>query len=447
MTSNASAGNLPRSRRGWHRRVWSLAWPIILSNMSVPLVGAVDTAVMGHLPDPAYIGAVAIGAVIFSFLYWGFGFLRMGTTGFVAQAHGAKDAVEVRASLGRSLLLAAALGGAVLALHVPIGALALRLLEGTPQVEALAAIYYGIRVWSAPAALANYTLLGFFIGVQNTRTALVLQLALNGTNVLLDLLFVVVLGWGVKGVAFASLIAEYGAAALGLAAASAHLRRLGGHWQRNRLLDGARLRALVHVNLNIFVRTLCLIFAFAWFTNTGARLGEVVLAANAVLMQLQMFLSYGLDGFAHAAEALAGGAYGAGDRTAFRSAVRVSTLWAFLVATLYAALFAGAGPLIVQAMTSIDAVRGTALEYLPWLVASPLLSVWSFQLDGVFIGATHPVEMRNGMLLSLTAYLVATHLLLPLWGNHGLWLALMVFMVARALTLALWFPRIERAMA
>lgn len=437
----------PHSRRDWHRRVWALSWPIMLSNLSVPLVGAVDTAVMGHLPDPAYIGAVALGAVIFSFLYWGFGFLRMGTTGFVAQACGAGDALEVRSSLGRGLLLAAVLGGGIVALHVPLGTLAFRLLDGSEQVETLAAAYYAVRVWSAPAVLANYALLGFFIGIQNTRLALAIQLALNGANVLLDLVFVIGLGWGVRGVALASLASEYGAVLLGLAVAGAQLRRIGGEWQRSRLLDGARLRALLHVNANIFLRTLCLIFAFAWFTNTGARLGEVVLAANAILMQLQLFLSYGLDGFAHAAEALAGGAVGARNRTAFRAAVRVSTLWALAVAGAYTLLYAAAGPLIIDAMTSLETVRGAAREYLPWLLVSPLLSVWSFQLDGIFIGATRPVEMRNGMLLALAAYLAAAALLVPLWGNHGLWLSLMVFMGARAVTLGLWLPRIERCMA
>ncbi|NIR29871.1 MAG: MATE family efflux transporter [Gammaproteobacteria bacterium] len=415
--------------------------------MSVPLVGSVDTAVMGHLPDPAYIGAVALGAVVFSFLYWGFGFLRMGTTGFAAQAYGAGDALEVRSSLGRGLLLAGCLGSAVVALHVPIGALAWRLFGATEQVETLAAAYYAIRVWSAPAALANYALLGFFIGIQNTRVALALQLALNGVNVALDLLFVVGFGWGVRGVALASLVSEYAAVAMGLAAAGIQLRRIGGEWQWIRLLESDRLRALLHVNFNILVRTLCLIFAFAWFTNTGARLGEVVLAANAVLMQLQMFLSYGLDGFAHAAEALAGGAYGARNRDAFRSAVRASTLWAFAVAAIYALVYAAAGPFIIDVMTSLEAVRTEARAYLPWLVVSPLLCVWSFQLDGVFIGATRPVEMRNGMILSLAAYLAATYLLVPPWGNHGLWLSLMVFMVARAVTLGLWFPRIERGIA
>jgi len=415
--------------------------------MSVPLVGAVDTAVVGHLPDPAYIGAVALGAVIFSFLYWGFGFLRMGTTGFVAQAAGAGDGVELRACLGRALLLGAAIGAALVALHAPIGELALRLLDGSAQVEALAAGYYAVRIWSAPAALANYALLGFFIGVQRTRTALALQLALNGTNVALDFLFVAGFGWGVQGVAAASLIAEYAAAAAGLAAAARYLAHIGGRWERRRLFDQSRLRALVHVNANIFVRTLCLIFAFAWFTNTGARLGEVALAANAVLLQLQMLMSYGLDGFAHAAEALAGRAFGARERAALRGAMKASTLCALGVAALYSLAYALAGPLIIELLTGIEPVRAQALAHLPWLVASPLISVWSFQLDGVFIGTTRSVEMRNGMLLALAVYLLATHLLVAALGNHGLWLSLMLFMAARAATLALWYPRIERALA
>jgi MATE family multidrug resistance protein len=408
--------------------VWKLAGPIILSNMSVPLVGAVDTAVVGHLPDPIFIGAVALGAIIFNFLFWGFGFLRMGTTGFVAQAYGADDPTEVRSTLARALLLAAGFSLAVIALRGPIGLLAFWALEGSAPLESLADSYYVIRVWSAPAALANYAVLGCLIGIQNTRAALALQLVLNATNVLLDLIFVLALGWGVEGVAIASLLSEYLALAFGLVIVGRYLKRIGGEWNRSHILYMPRLKALLHVNFNIFVRTLCLIFAFFYFTAQGTKLGEITLAANAVLMHLQYFLAYGLDGFAHAVEALAGGAYGARNRSAFRAAVRVTTLWALVVA--------GVG---------IESVRLEAVRYLPWVLLSPIVSVWSYQLDGIFIGTTRPVEMRNGMLLSLLVYLIATWQLIPLWGNHGLWLSLMIFMVMRALTLGLWFARIERS--
>lgn len=437
---------LPPFDPAWHRRVWLLAGPIILSNISVPLVGAVDTAVVGHLPDPIYIGAVALGAIIFNLLFWGFSFLRMGTTGFVAQAYGAADATEVRSTLARALLLAVVLGAVVIALQVPIGLLAFWVLSGSTELESLADSYYAIRVWSAPATLANYAILGCLIGIQRTRAALALQLVLNITNVILDFLFVLGFSWGVQGVARASVVSEYIAVFFGLWVVHRNLRGIGGEWKLEHILYAPRLKALLHVNFNIFVRTLCVIFAFFYFTAQGTRLGEVILAANAVLMHLQHFLAYGLDGFAHAAEGLVGSAYGARNRIAFRSAIKVTTLWALIVAGVYTLLYATLGTYLIGIITGIEVVRSAAANYLPWMLASPILSVWSFQLDGIFIGTTRPIEMRNGMILSLVVYLLATSLLIPLWGNHGLWMALMIFMVARAITLGLWYPRIERSM-
>lgn len=437
---------LPLSFRDWHRRVWRLAGPIILSNLSVPLVGAVDTAVVGHLSDPVYIGAVALGSILFNFLFWGFGFLRMGTTGFIAQALGAGDSVEVRTTLFRALLLAGGLGLAVIVLQYPIARTAFWALQGSQQLENLAHEYYLVRVWSAPATLINYAILGCLIGIQNTRAALVLQLALNLTNIALDFLFVAGFGWGVTGVALASVLSDYGAAGLGLYLLSQALQPRADEQRLYPILQLARIKALLHVNANIFIRTLCLIFTFFYFTAQGTQLGELTLAANAILMHLQHFLAYGLDGFAHAAEALVGGAYGARSRTAFRAAVKTSSLWALLVAGLYTLVYALLGVSIIGMITGIEAVRTTAAAYLPWLVLSPIVSVWSYQLDGIFIGTTRPVEMRNGMLLSLLVYLAATWLLVPYWGNHGLWLSLMIFMVMRALTLGAWYPRIERAL-
>jgi MATE family multidrug resistance protein len=422
--------------------VWALAWPIMLSNVSVPLVGAVDTAVVGHLPDPAYIGAVALGAIIFSFLYWGFGFLRMGTTGLVAQDVGSGDRNALRATLARALIIAAGLGVAIVAFSGVIGRVAFWALEGSPEVEGIATQYYAIRVFSAPAALINYAILGFVIGLQNTRAALALQLVLNGTNVFLDILFVMVFGWGVQGVAAATVIGEYAAMLVGLVLVYRILGELGGRWHRYSLWDRSRMRSLLRVNLNIFLRTVCLILAFFYFTSTGAKLGDVILAANAVLMHFQLFMAYSLDGFAHATEALAGSAYGARNKQAFRSAVRASTVFAAIAAGIYCLGYAVLGSFIIELITGIEEVRQTALDYLPWLIVTPLLSVWSFQLDGIFIGTTRTVEMRNAMMISLGIYLAAVWVLLPIWGNHGLWAALMVFMVARAVTLGLLYPRI-----
>ncbi len=427
-----------------HRAVWALAGPMIISNISVPLVGAVDTAVVGHLPGPRHIGAVALGALIFTFLYWSFGFLRMGTTGFIARAVGAGDERAVGNTLLRVLLLAILFGLLLSALGRPLIAAALFLLDGSAQVESLAAEYARIRVWSAPATLCVYAFTGFFIGMHNTRRALGLVLTLNLTNVALDLLFVPVLGLGVAGVAWATLIAEYTAALTGFVLLRGEIRNaLRAHRRRRRdVLDTGALTELMRANGNIFVRTLCLMFAFVWFTAQSARLGEVVLAANAILLHLQSAMAYALDGFAHAAEALAGSAYGGRKPQEFRRAVRLTTAWAGAAAVLASAVYWAFGTHIVGLFTDIESVLAASRQYLPWMVAMPLLSVWSFQLDGIFIGIGHTREMRNAMLTSTAAYLALVSLLLPWLGNHGLFLGLSCFMLIRAVTLWRYYPGI-----
>ena len=429
----------------WHRRVWRLAGPIILANLTTPLLGAVDTAVVGHLPDPSFIGGVAVGSVIFSFLFWGFGFLRMGTTGFTAQAQGAGDAAELRACLLRPLVLALAFGGLVIALQSPVRLAALWAMEASAEVEGHTAVYFDIRVWSAPAVLVNYVVLGWLLGVQRARAALALQILMNGVNIGLDLIFVVGFGWEVAGVAWATVIAEATAALAGLALILKSLGRLPDAADWMRLRDRARLTALLRVNLDIFLRTLCLLAAFGLFTAEGASFGDVVLAGNAILLQFQAFVSHGLDGFAHAAEILAGSAQGAGNRRAFRRAVVVCSLWGLGGALLAALVLLAGGPLLIAAFTSLPEVRLSAETYLWWMVVSPLVSVWSFLLDGIFIGATRTAAMRNAMVLSLAVFLAANWLLLPAFGNHGLWLSLTLFMAARAVTLALYYPALERA--
>lgn len=429
----------------WNRRVWRLAAPMIAANVTVPLLGAVDTAVVGHLPDAYYLGAVAIGAMIFSFLYWGFGFLRMATTGLTAQAHGGDDADEMRATLARSLIIAGALALAILALQAPIIGLAMGFFETSAEVESHARAYFAIRVWGAPAALANFTLLGWFLGMQNARATLLLQVVINAVNIVLDLWFVVGLGLAVEGVALATVIAEYAGLALGLVLVVRTLRRMGGRWRLERIVERRSLRHLFGVNRDIFLRTLCLIAVFAYLTAQGAKMGDVVLAANAVMMNLLMFMSFPLDGFAHAAEALVGRAVGARDRVALAGTVRAATLWALVMAVAFAAVYLAAGTLVIDVLTNVEAVRAAAREVLPWLIAAPLISVWSYLLDGIFIGATRSAEMRNAMFVSLAVYLAATWTLEPLLGNHGLWLAFLIFMVARALTLGAYYRRIPLA--
>lgn len=431
------------ARLNWHARVWSLAWPIMLANLSVPMLGAVDTAVVGHLDHAYNIGAVALGATIFNFLFWGFGFLRMATGGFTAQAFGAGDFDELRAVLGRALMLAAVFGGLLIVVQGPAMALAFYLIEASAEVEALTQSYFVIRIWSAPATLANYAILGWFIGCQNTRVVLVLQLFMNGLNIVLDLLFVPVFGWGVPGVAWATLIAEAAAAGLGLFLVLGVLRRTGGRFQRAHLFDRGRLARMLAVNRDIFIRTLCLIFAFSYFTARGAAIGDLVLAANAVLMTFLQFQAFGLDGFAHATEALVGKAVGARDSGALSRAVRASTLWAGIVAVGLGAVVWLFGGSLAALITDQADVLETVARYRLWLAAAPVVAVWAYQLDGIFIGATRGREMRDGALISVAVYLAAMWALPAMFGNHGLWLALMVWMLARALTLAVYYPRVR----
>lgn len=427
-----------------HRAVLAIALPVILSNVSTPLIGVVDTAVVGRLPDPAYIGAVAVGSLIFTFVFWAFGFLRMGTTGLTAQALGADDRDELVSSLWRALLIAGAVGTALIALQWPIREIAFGLIQGSPNVESLARGYFDIRIWAAPATLANYALLGWFIGLGRTDIGLVLQLVLNVTNMALDALFVLVLGWDVRGVALGTVIAEIVAAGTGVVLAIRRARALHGHWRHTNLLMPERLKRTIAVNRDIMIRSLALIFVFVWFVAQGARQGDVTLAANAILMQFIAVSAYFLDGLAFAAESLVGRAMGAAHRAGLLSAARITTMWAVGFALVAACSIAISGPMLIDLLTIDEATRTAARSYLPWVAAAPILGVWAFQLDGIFIGATRTIDMRNAMLVSLGIFLAGWWLLTP-WANHGLWASLHVHYLARIGTLAYFVPRLVRS--
>lgn len=426
-----------------HSRVWRLAGPMILSNLSVPLLGLVDTAVMGHLSDAYYLGAVAVGALIFSFVFWGFGFLRMGTTGLTAQAHGREDYDELRAVLARAVVLALGLAALVLVLQGPIVWLAFTLIDASAEVERYGAEYFSIRIWSAPAVLINYAMIGWFLGMQRAQGPLVLLLVINVTNILLDLWFVPGLGMTADGVALASVIAEYLGVVVGLYLVHRYLKPYPGSWRGIQLWHWPRLREMLVLNQNIFIRTLCLIFSFGFFTAQGAKHGDVVLAANALLMNFQTFMAYGLDGFAHAAEALVGRAVGQKRRDEWRSAVYTTGVWSLWVAAAFCLIYWLAGEQIIAMLTNIEEVRLLAQEYLIWLILAPLISVWSYWFDGIFIGATRSREMRNTMLVSTLVFFLPAWYLLQPWGNHGLWAALMVFMAARGITMYLSYRRFQ----
>nr|WP_221187797.1 MATE family efflux transporter [Halomonas stenophila] len=420
-----------------------MAWPIILSNISVPLLGLVDTAVVGHLPDSRYLAAVTLGATLFGFLYWGFGFLRMGTTGLTSQAVGREDDEAIRHLLGQSLLLAGAIGGLLVLAGGPLVEFGLWLLDGSDQATALAADYARIRLLSAPAVLANYAILGWFLGQQNSRVTLWLLVLTNGVNILLDLVFVVGLGMTSDGVAWATVIADYSALAFGLWLVSRQLRNLEGCFRRARLYRPAAYRELFQVNANLFVRTLGLLFAMAFFTSRGAAQGDTVLAANAVLLQFIMLTSYGLDGFAHAAEALTGRSVGRRHWDEFAATVRSAARFSLATAGGAALAFALGGEWLIALLTGLPDVRDTAGHYLPWMVAMPLIAVWSYLLDGVFIGATAIREMRNSIFVGLAIYLPAWWLTRGL-GNHGLWLAFLVFTAVRSTVLVAYYRHYRR---
>jgi MATE family multidrug resistance protein len=420
-----------------YREAWRLAWPLILSNLSIPLLGVVDTAVVGHLPSPHYLGAVAIGAVTLNVVYFVFGFLRMGTTGLTAQAFGRGDQAECFGWLARGILLAVLIAAVLGLLAGPLIAAAIRLFEPGARVEGELETYLAIRLLGAPAALVTLVLLGWLLGLQNARGPMLLLISTNGLNMALDLLFVLGFGWAVAGVAWATVAAEYGGLALGLWL----VRRSLAAWSWQAIWRPEAFRRLLVVNRDMFLRSLCLEAAFVTFSALGARQGEVVLAANAVLLNLHLLATYGIDGFAHAAEAMVGRRVGAGDALGLRAAFRANMALALGLSLVLALAFVAFGPAGIRGMTGIEEVRATALAYLPYLIASPLISVWAFLFDGVFIGATRTAEMRNGMAASLLAFWLAAWLLMPLWGNHGLWLAFLLLMSARGLWLGVIYAR------
>ena len=427
-----------------HRNVWRLAGPLILSNISVALLGIVDTAVVGHLQHAYYLGAVAVGSVVFDFLYWGMGFLRMGTTGAVAQIHGRNDNDEARTALLHAAVLALVIAVVILACQRPIISAGLYLVGASAEVTQYAEIYIRWTIWGAPAVLLTMSLLGWLLGMHNAKATLHVAVLTNLVNVVLDLFLVYGLQMDVRGVALASVISQYSGLLLALWFVHKELRQRAGCWQAAQLLAMARLREFLALNRNIFIRTVCLIFAFAFFTRQGARQGDLILAANAVLLNFQALMALGLDGFANAAEALVGRAIGAGDRRSFIGSVKAATWWSVIVALAFSLVYALGGKFLIDAMTSIREVQMAGYQYLAWMVVSPLISVWCFLLDGVFIGATRSREMRDMMLVSTFIVFLPAWYFLQFLGNHGLWLAFMLFFAARGISLALASLKIEK---
>jgi len=424
-----------------HRRVLRIAAPIVLSNATVPLLGAVDVGVVGQMGQAAPIGAVALGAVLLGVIYWGFGFLRMGTSGLAAQAQGAGDMAERGAILLRALMIAAAAGLVLVVLQGVMLRGAFALSPASAQVEGLARQYLGIRIWGAPATIALFAVTGWLIALERTRAVLVIQVVMNGLNVGHDLWFVLHLGWGVPGVATATLIAEWSGLALGLwLCRDAFGPVLRAAWAR--VGDRAALWLMFTVNRDILIRSMALQLCYVTFVFLGARFGDVTLAANQVLMLFLELTAYALDGFAFAAEALVGQAIGARLPAQTRRAAGLTSQWGVGGAVLMGLTFWLAGPAIIDLMTTAPDVRAESRTYLLWVAAAPVIGISAWMLDGIFIGATLTQAMRRAALQSVAVYAVAVMVLVPGLGNHGLWAALMVLNVTRAITLGLRFSQV-----
>ncbi|KQI70838.1 multidrug transporter [Loktanella sp. 5RATIMAR09] len=425
-----------------HKRVLAIALPIVLSNATVPILGVVDTGVVGQLGEAAPIGAVGIGAIILSAVYWIFGFLRMGTTGLTSQASGAGDGAEVDALLSRALLIGLSAGVVMIIAQVAIFNAAFWLSPASAEVEALARDYMVIRIWSAPATIALYGITGWLIAQERTRAVLVIQVGMNGANIALSILLGLKLGWGVEGVAWATFMAEWGGLAVGLWFCRGVFGRAA--WlSAERVFDLVRLRHMAMVNSDILIRSVLLQAIFVSFLFFGSDFGDVQLAANQILMQFLQVTAYALDGFAFSAEALVGQALGARARAALRRSAILSSLWGGIVCALLAVSFALFGGRVIDVMTTAPEVREVARIYLPYMVLAPLVGVAAWMLDGIFIGATRTKDMRNMMIVSAVIYFATVLPLMALLQNHGLWIALLLNFVVRGATLGWKYPALE----
>ena len=428
-----------------HRSVLAIAAPMTLAFLSTPLVGLADTWTIGQMGDAALIGAVAVGGIIFDILFTTMNFLRSGTTGLVAQAFGAGRAREEAAILARALLLGLVIGLVAILLQTPLLQASLWFIGGTARVQEAVIVYFSIRVLAAPLTLANYALLGYFLGRGEAMTGLALQTVLNLTNIGFNILFVLVLDWGVAGVAIGSVIGEAAALALGALIVWLRLRRSSATGSlmptRAEVLDRAGLMRMMSLNRDIMIRSFALLFAFATFTRLSAQQGETTLAANAILEKYFLLAGYFLDGLATAAEQLVGRAVGAMRRAPFVRAVKLSAFWSALLAGLATLFFLAIGGPLIDAMTPNQAVRDLGREFLIFAALTPIIGAGAFLMDGVFIGATWSRDMRNMMLISLGIFLLAAYSLTPWLGNTGLWMSFLLFLGLRGVTLGAILPR------
>ncbi len=428
-----------------HKYILKLAVPNIISNITIPLIGLVDLALMGHLGSEVHIGAITLGTMIFNFIYWGFGFLRMSTGGFVAQSVGAKDESECLHILLRAFLLSSVISLFIIALQLPIEWISFQLINGSAEVEQLATSYFRIRIWAAPATLGLYVLNGWFLGMQRSSLVMISSILANVFNLAFSFFFVYVLKMNSEGVALGTVVAQY----VGLIVSLLLLRYNYGHlfslFNRQLILKTDFLKRFFRVNSDIFVRTFCIIIVFTLFTSKSAGINDHILAVNAILMQFLMFFSFFIDGFAFAGEALSGKYMGMNSKNKLIKLSQHLFTWALVLGVCFSSLYFFAGEFIITLLTDKTDILNTARSYMPWVIVIPIISFASFVWDGIFIGLTASKEMRNSMLAAtLLLFLPVFFLLQPYWGNHAIWLAMLFFMFGRALFQTLLFPKVLR---
>lgn len=419
-----------------NKAILRLAIPNIITNITIPLLGMVDLGLMGHMGSARYVGAIALGGMIFNFLFWGFGFLRMGTSGFTAQAYGRRDIGETAHVLARALFTALAGGVMLVLLQWPIAKAAFAIINSSDELENLAHQYFNIRIYAAPATLCIYVFTGWFIGMQNARLPMILAISINVLNIAFSLLFIRVFNLRSEGIAWANVVSQYTGLVLGLFFVSLYIPKLRKYFKFQQVFDRKAFVNFLSVNKDIFIRTLCLIFTLSFFTTQSANTSDMVLAVNTLLFQFFYFFSYFADGFAYAAEALTGRYVGAGNRTMLISVVKRLLVWGVAIALVFTIIYLSAGQFILGLLTNNEETLACAKPYLFWVVLVPLITFAAFIWDGIYVGATASKAMRNSMVIITTIiFLPAYYLLNPLLGNNGLWLAMMLFMGARGMFL------------
>lgn len=416
-----------------NKRILGLAVPSIISNITVPLLGLVDVSIVGHLGSATYIGAIAVGGMLFSMIYWIFGFLRMGTSGLTAQAYGRRDLAEVILSFVRSVGIAFGLGLLLILLQYPILKVAFMLIDATPAIKELASLYFRICIWGAPAVLGLYSFAGWFVGMQNSRFPMYIAITQNVVNIAASLFFVFVWNRGVAGVAMGTLVAQYAGLLMASLLWYGYYRRLWPKLNWKMLTDYEAMRSFFILNRDIFFRTLCLVAVTTYFTSRGAEQGDVILAVNTLLMQLFTLYSYIMDGFAYAGEALTGRYVGAHNRADLERMIRALFAWGIGLALTFTLLYGIGGSSFLGLLTNEREVLNASSDYFYWVLAIPLAGMAAFLWDGIYIGATASRQMLYSMLVASASFFLLQGLLQQQMGNHALWMAFIVYLFLRGL--------------